>query len=69
MEDNENTRSLEKSGKWVTNGLKILLASSFLVCIVQPGPLYLLVGMINHLQLVTHLPMVPIPVPANIFFA
>ena len=52
--------------KIVTDALKVTLITSALMSPATFGPLYFTVVMINHLQLVIHLPLIEVAVPANI---
>jgi len=52
--------------KIVTDALKVTLVTSALMSPTTFGPLYFMVVMINHIQLVIHLPLIEVAVPANI---
>lgn len=52
--------------KIVTDALKVTLVTSALMSPATFGPLYFMVVMINHIQLVIHLPLIEVAVPANI---
>jgi predicted secreted protein len=65
MEDNDFNRGAQSSSSMASNVLMGTLLGTVVLSTVLMGPLYLLVGMINQLQLVIHLPMISVIVPAN----
>lgn len=57
--------TISEAAKVVNDVLKVTMITSALMSPMVFGPLYFMVVMINHLQLVIHLPMIEVPVPAN----
>ena len=66
LEDSESNRSFAASSQRGTDGMMAALVFAFIVNLVMAGALGHMIGWINTLQLIIHLPMLRILVPANV---
>ena len=66
MEDTAFTQNFQSSSESGSDGLKGMMLISFLINLVLAGAMSYLVGWINALQLIIHLPMMMILIPANV---
>lgn len=65
MADTEATRSYESATETSQKSVIVMVLFSIGLNMILSGILSLLVGMINSLQLIIHLPMMNVPFPAN----
>ena len=66
MPDDMITRSLITTTQKVKNGINNSLIGAVILNISFKGALFLILGMINSLQLILHLPIMNIIIPANV---
>ena len=66
LEDSEANRNFAESSQRGTDSMKAALVFTFLVNLIMAGALGHMIGWINTLQLIIHLPMLRILVPANV---
>ena len=66
MPDNNIARGLITTTQGVKDGINTSLIGAVILNISFKGALYLILGMINSLQLILHLPIMNIVLPANV---
>lgn len=66
MADSALNRGIETASEVLDTSMKGSMVSSFAVNLLVAGSLSQLLGMINSLQLISHLPLLAISVPANV---
>jgi len=66
LEDSEANRNFAGSTQTGTDGMMVAMVFTFIVNLVMAGALGHMIGWINTLQLIIHLPMLRILIPANV---
>jgi len=66
LEDTETNRNLAESFQKATDAVMVAIVFTFIVNLIMAGALSFMIGWINTLQLIIHLPMLRILVPANV---
>ena len=66
MEDNSLTQNFQSSSEQGSSGLKGMMIISFCINLILSGAMSYMVGWINSLQLIIHLPMLMTLIPANV---
>ena len=67
MADTAFTWSYEAVSEFAAGMTKASLVSSFLVNFALSGPMSLLWGLVNSLQIVTHFPLISVMMPSNAY--
>ena len=66
MADTDFNRNYESASESTEAGVKSTVIGSFATNLVMAGSLSQILGMINSLQLIVHLPLFAVSVPANV---
>ena len=65
--DTSFAQSFEAASEHAVDFTNVSLVSSFLVNLVLSGPMSLLWGLVNSLQIVTHFPLISVMMPSNAY--
>ena len=66
MEDSDASRNFAKSTETSKNGLLVAMGLTMVLQLFMAGAMSFMIGWINTLQIIIHLPMIKILIPSNV---